>query len=78
VKRIEQMYAFIAEDEDGEGLAAWQTSSGIWAPLVAADAARVDSLRRLAQVVADASGQTLRLVRFEVRTELEEFTPKET
>ena len=72
---IKEMYAFIAEDEEGEGLAAFLRDD-IWMPLVGADAARVDNLRIFAQTVADQSGRRITLARFTVRTDLEVIEPK--
>lgn len=73
--KIDELYAFIAEEPDGEGLAAHQLGA-MMMPLIGADAARVDSLRALAQHVADQTGRPLRLCRFSVREELEEITPR--
>lgn len=44
--RIEEMYAFVAEDSgpDDEGVVGMATKSG-WMPLVGADMARVESLK---------------------------------
>ena len=72
--KIEVMYAFIATEECGEGICAAQTSIG-WMPLVGADMARVDSLRKLAQQIATKTGRTIRLCKFSVREELESITP---
>jgi hypothetical protein len=48
---------------------------GEWMPLVGADRARVDSMRPLAQQVADISGCKITLLRFSVREELETLMP---
>jgi hypothetical protein len=74
LKRIEQMYAFVSEDptDDTEGVCGH--SLGPWmVPMVAADMERVEQLRPIAANLAQATGQTIRLVRFEIRTELEVF-----
>lgn len=75
MKRVEQLYAFIAEDDDQEGIPAANLLPGFMIPLVGADMARIDSMREVAQDIATSSGKTLRLCRFEVRTELEVFEP---
>lgn len=73
--RIDRMFAFIAEDSSGEGLAGfWDPNSG-WMPMVAADEARVDALREIAQSVATTSGKPVRLCVFERRVELEMIQP---
>lgn len=75
MKRIYTLCVFVAEDGD-EGIAAFydpRTQTHI--PMVAADEARVDSLRPIAQQIASASGCTIRLFRFQVREMLEEITP---
>ncbi|GAI40123.1 unnamed protein product [marine sediment metagenome] len=76
--RIEQMYAFIAEDTgpDDEGVIAIQTGPGddgrrLWLPLVGADMARVNSLRPIAQGIGCKTGQRVTLVHFSNRQDLE-------
>lgn len=74
---ISQMFAFVATAEMGEGVAAMLVGD-TFMPLIGADQARVDSLRQMAQVVADRSGQPLTLLRFSVREELETLYPATT
>lgn len=74
--KIDEMFAFIAVEEDGEGLPAFQMGDMLM-PLVAADSARVDSLRRMAQAICNASGMQMKLVRFSVREELETILPEQ-
>lgn len=71
LQRIEELYAFIASDAEGEGLCGFQTPDGQWMPMVAADKARVDSLRRIASMIASKTGQRIKLCRFKIREELE-------
>lgn len=75
--RIEQMYAFVVLDpaDDTEGIIAFQAGPGNWMPMVGADMDRVNSLRGLAQKVATEQELPVRLLRFEVRTELEVIHP---
>lgn len=77
MKRIEQLYAFVALDPaDGtEGVTGFRLPSGMMMPMVAADAVRVASLREHAREIARLSGTTITLCRFEVRTELEVIEP---
>jgi hypothetical protein len=70
-----ELYAFVARDNSGEGLPAIQMGS-LMMPLVAGDLERVESLREAAQLVADASGQTIMLCRFHHREVLEHITPR--
>lgn len=74
-KRIDEMFAFVAEDTDGEGVCSFHTPEG-WMPLVGADVGRVDSIRHIAQAIADRSGRTIRVLRFSVREELELIEPR--
>ncbi|GAI38729.1 unnamed protein product [marine sediment metagenome] len=75
--RIEEMYAFIVEDNgpDDEGVIGIQAISRehapIWLPLVGADMARVDSLRPLAEDIGRQIGKKVTLVHFSNRQDLE-------
>lgn len=75
METITEMFAFIAVDETGEGVLAVQTSDGMMMPLVGADLARIDSLRPIAQQLATAHNQTIKLIKFTVREELEVIRP---
>lgn len=76
-KKIDQMFAFVVEEEDGgEGVAAWRTSTG-WMPLVGADMQRVESLRHVAQLIADTTGRPIKLVKFSQLETVEQLRPKE-
>lgn len=72
--KIKKMYAFIAEDEGGEGVCAFQTTVG-WMPMVASNMKRVKSLMPHAQIVADTTGKKITLCEFGCRTELETIDP---
>ncbi len=73
---ITELFAFIATEAPGEeGITAMQ-NGGMFMPLIGADAARVDSLRERAQVVANTSGMVVTLARFTVREDLEEIVPQ--
>lgn len=72
--RINELFAFIAEDGEGEGLAAFMTPTG-WMPMVGADPARIESLKERAREVAKLSGKRIRLCRYSVREELEVIEP---
>ena len=70
--RIESMYAFIAEDSgpDDEGVIGMHTGAG-WVPLVAADMARVESLRPFAASIARTTRKPVKLVHFTQRQDIE-------
>jgi len=79
--RIEEMYAFIAEESspDDEGVIAIQTEPGeggrrLWLPLVGADMARVNSLRDIARGIGRQTGKKVTLVHFSNRRDLEVVT----
>lgn len=69
--RIEEMYAFVAEDSnpDDEGIVGMNTGSG-WLPLVGADMARVESLKPIAKNIAAMTGKKVKLIYFTCRGEL--------
>lgn len=68
--RIDALWAFLSVDEHGEGLCA-APIGGMTLPLIAADEARLDSLRSIARVFTPVLGKQVRLVRFHGREELE-------
>lgn len=76
--RIEEMYAFIAEESgpDDEGVIAIpsetdQDGTSIWLPLIGADMERAESLRDLARGIANEAGKKVTLVRFSNREDVE-------
>jgi hypothetical protein len=73
--RIDEIYVFIAQDTDGEGLPAFLAPNGMFMPLVCADKARVDSLREKAKEIAAQTGNKITLCRFSVREEIEVIEP---
>ena len=75
--KIEKMFAFIAEETpNDEGVIAMSMPNGTWMPLVGADMARVESLRRVAQDTATRTGKNVILIEFSVRKDLETIKPK--
>lgn len=74
MRRIDEMFAFVAEEKEGEGVIAVHSPMG-WLPLVGANMARVESLRPYAKEVAMRSGQKVRLLRFSAREELGVLEP---
>jgi len=75
--KIDELFAFVSErSRDDEGLAAFRDArDGIWMPMVAADVDRANSMREIAQDIANKTGRSIRLVRFHEREELEVIEP---
>ena len=77
MKIINEMYAYIAVDGDGdEGVCAFW-SEGSWYPMVGADQERTDALRDMAQSIANETDTTLELRRYSGVEMLETITPDE-
>jgi len=74
--KIERIFAFIAEEygPEDEGICAVKVGN-TWMPLVASDGARVESLRSLAQDLANQAGKRIQLVCFDQKTAIEEICP---
>ncbi len=68
--RMDELFLFVAEDEEGEGLIG-QRIGDQWIPFVCADKARLNSLRPMAENIARESGKKIKLIKFTTRTELE-------
>ncbi len=68
--RIDELFLFVAENEEGEGLIGHR-SGDQWIPFVCADKARLNSLRPMAENIARESGKKIKLIKFTTRTELE-------
>lgn len=77
--RITELWAFIAVgDDDEEGVIGAKMPNGSWLPFVMADNRRLEQLRPMAEDIAEASGKTVRLVRFSVREDIETLGKRET
>lgn len=61
--KIDELYAFIAVDKDGEGVMAFK-EGGIWIPMIGADMERVDSLKPFADHLSKKSGIPYEIRRF--------------
>lgn len=78
LRKIESIWAFLTVDpKDGvEGLCAYfEPKVNQWIPMIAADEARLDSMREKAKVLAQVQPNRIVLVRFHGREELEEIRP---
>ena len=74
--KIEEMWAYISEDDHGEGIIGVMTSDG-WMPMVGADEERMLSLRPEAELVAKTSKKNVILVKFSTREDLEVIEPND-
>lgn len=73
--QVSEVYAFLAVDGEGaEGVPATQLGDMLM-PLVAADRARLDDLRPIAQHLASAYGFPITVARFTVREDIETIQP---
>lgn len=73
--KIEAIHAFICDNgEEGEGLIG-QAIGGTFMPYVAADRARLESLKPRAQEIANMLGKPVKLIRLGVREDLEILEP---
>lgn len=80
IPKIETMYAYISHGDgpDDEGVTAYLRGTPLssqWVPMVGADRERMDSLRAVAQKMADKARQKITLAKFTVRTDLETIEP---
>jgi hypothetical protein len=72
--RIDEMFAFIASDETGEGVCACYSAEG-WMPMVGADWARFESYKEIAQRIATEGKKEIHLVKFSKRELLQTIRP---
>jgi hypothetical protein len=73
---IEEMFAFIHQDEAGhEGIAVMQIGD-MFFPLVGGNLSRIDILRPIARDFANANKRPVHLVKFTHREDLETIQPK--
>ncbi len=73
--KIKTIHAFIAEDKDGqEGLVGMHTPDG-WVPFVCADEDRINSIRPIAEKIAQQQEKTIKLIKFSLREEIEVIKP---
>lgn len=72
--RIDAVWMWISTDETGEGvLGAPLLGPGTLLPLIAADEARLTSIRPWAQKIAEAKGIKVKLIKLTTREEIEEI-----
>jgi hypothetical protein len=72
--RIDQIWAVLSVDETGEGVVAAPIQQGmLTVPLIAADEARLEDIKKLARQLVKLTGKKMRLVKFSTRTVVEEI-----
>jgi hypothetical protein len=76
VQRINQLWLVTYIDEAGQELVAQaKAMTGDYVPLIAADAARLESMMPAARGVAKANKLKMRVIKFTNRLEVEEILP---
>jgi len=76
--KITELFTFIAENgPEDEGITAMMVGDK-WMPMVGADMKRIESLRPIAEKMAAIHGQKVILVKFTIRTDIEEIKPSKS
>jgi hypothetical protein len=75
-ERIDQIWCWVSVDEGGEGVIAAPFPNIGMMPLIAADEARLNSLRPIVESIVRITGKSARLVKFSLREEIEEISGK--
>ena len=73
------VWCFLSKDDDGdEAMCGFRMpgQSGGWMAMIAADEKRVESLRRLAGIIAAQTGKKIVLAKFTMREDLETIKPR--
>lgn len=74
--RVTAVHVFtLIDDDDEEGVPAFRGKDGMIYPLIAADENRLANMRPIAEELAKTHGKVVKLSRFTVREDLEEFQP---
>ena len=71
--KITSIQAFIAEDEDGAEKIYAHNIAGGWLPFICFDDASVESLKPIVKEIAGTFNKKMKLIKFSVREDLEEF-----
>lgn len=75
-EKIDDIYVFVATEDDGsEGITGFK-SGDTWIPMVCADTTRLESIRPIAHQIARQTGKPIKLIHFSARTEVETIEPK--
>lgn len=75
--RIDNIWAFLSLDDGGEGVCAAPLAPGMMTvPMIAADKARLESLKPLARKLASLFKKPVRLAKFTTREDVEIYQPE--
>lgn len=66
---IKEMYAIVAENEEGEGMVGMPTPGGMM-PLVAAERTRVNQMKEVAEAVKAEHGIEYKILKFTTREDV--------
>lgn len=69
-KIINEMFAFVAQDEGGEGIMGAMMKDGVFMPLVGADMLRAASLVPIADKISKLVNKPYRILRFTTREDI--------
>ena len=76
IQRIDPLWIIIFIDDAGREIVVQaKLTTGDYAPMIAADSARLESMMTAARELANASNKTVRLVKFTNRIDVEEIRP---
>jgi hypothetical protein len=76
IQRFDQVWMVIHIDDAGREIVVQaKLTTGDYAPMIAADSARLESMMTAARELAKASNKTMRLVKFTNRVDVEEIRP---
>jgi hypothetical protein len=79
LKKIESLYCLLSQEvEEGEGIIAKKelyppSGSSVWVPFISTDDGFLDDFRKEAQQIANKNKTKVKLVKFTVRKEMEEW-----
>ena len=66
---IDEMFAFVADDDEGEGIMGAKIGDS-WMPLVGADMDRVQSLVKIADMIKNETGKNYKVLKFSTREDI--------
>lgn len=75
--RIDKVWMFVSVDATGEGVCAFPMpgSEMLSVPMIAADESNLDNLKKVARMLVDRYGITIKLIELHTRTDIETYTP---
>jgi len=77
MKKVDEMYVFVALDKDGDECVPAFLNGEMLLPMVGANIERVESLTRMAQIMCNASGRSMKIYKFSgAREQIGEINPQ--